>query len=199
MSVIKKISKNIKDDSYLINVWSNVWRYAIWLSVEYWYKVIAFEPNPETFHNLQINTLLSDSDKKVELFNIWLWDENWELSFATWSNCDAMAHILDDNDINSYWKNMYEGNIIQVPVKKFDDLWIEKEKVEKTRLVIMDVEWFEYHALRWMEKTLKEFKDINIIVEIWEDHKDKEKTIDYMKSLWYKVKSIDKENRLFSK
>ena len=197
--VIQKVSKNIKDDSYLINIWSNVWRYAIWLSIEYWYKVMAFEPNPKTFHNLQINTLLSDLDKKVKLFNVWLWNENWELSFATWSNCDWMAHIVDNNDINDYWKSMYEWNIIQVPVNRFDDLWIEKEKIEKTRLVIIDVEWYEYHALRGMEKTLKEFKDINIIVEIRENHKDKENTIDFMKSLWYSVKSIDNENWLFSK
>jgi hypothetical protein len=31
-------------------------------------------------------------------------------------------------------------NIIKIPVKRFDDLDIDAEKIDKTRLIIMDVE-----------------------------------------------------------
>ena len=43
-----------------------------------------------------------------------------------------------------------------------------KKKIKSTRLVIMDVEWYELNVLKWMEKSLKEFHDINIIMEIVE-------------------------------
>ena len=50
-----------------------------------------------------------------------------------------------------------------------------------------------------MEKTLKSFHDISIIVEIWENHNDKEKTLSYMKDLWYRYEKIDDSDYLFSK
>ena len=82
---------------------------------------------------------------------------------------------------------------------KFDDLWIEKEIIKKTRLIIMDVEWFEFNVIKWMEKSLKEFHNINIIMEIRENKKNKENTIEYMKQLWYSCKKIGNWNYLFSK
>ena len=198
-STIKKFSYLFGNGSYFINIWSNIWRYAIWITVHYWLNTIAFEPNPETFHNLRINTCLSNLEEKIELFNIWLWDTDWEASFNTWVNCDWMAHIIDNNvslyddDVLHKWK------IIKIPVFKFDDLKIEKEKINNTRLIIIDVEGYEYHVLKWMEQSLKEFKNVCIIVEIRGEHKRQMKTIDYLKSLWYKAVAIDEENWLFTK
>lgn len=195
--IIENVSKlNWNSENIMINVWCNIWRWSIDCAKNYNYNVIAFEPAPEIYDTFITNVALSKLHNKVESYNIALWAENSKMKFyySKFIN-NGSSHII-------IWKSKNDFDwwvIIEVPVKRFDDLWIEKEKIEKTRLVIMDVEWYEYHVLRGMEKTLKQFKDINIIVEIRENHKDKEKTIDYMKSLWYKVKSIDSDNRLFTK
>lgn len=183
--------KNKKNNKYLINIWANIWRWSIWLAKKYWFKVIAFEPWPSTFKNLKINTLLSDLEDDIELFNVWLWNSNDSMKFSMWNDCDPMWHIVDDK-----WNNL---QTIYVPIKKFDDLWITKEKLDKTRLIIIDVEWYELNVLKWMERSLSEFHDIYIIMEIWEWHKNKNDTIKYMEDLWYKKEEIDKDNWGFYK
>lgn len=190
---IDEISKKIKwNDKYLINIGANIWRWSIWLAKKYWYKVMAFEPWPSTFKNLKINTLLSDLEDKIELFNVWLWNSNDTMKFSMWKDCDAMWHIVDDEQSNNQ-------QTINVPVKKFDDLWIDKEKIDKTRLIIMDVEWYELNVLKWMKQSLSEFHDIYIVMEIWEWHENKNDTIKFMEDLWYKKEQLDKDNWVFHK
>ena len=191
---IDKISKQINwKDFYLINIWGNIWRWAIWLAKKYGYKVIAFEPGPSTFHNLKTNTVLSNLDDDIELYNVWLGSNNDILKFSMWTDCDAMWHIVDEKDMNEWM------NIIDVPVRRFDDLEIDSEKLNKTRLIIMDVEWYEFNVLKGMEKSLKDFRNIHIIMEIWEWHKNKQDTIKFMENLWYKKRKIDNDNRVFCK
>ena len=191
--IIKKVSNWYKkNDYYMINVWCNVWRRGIACAKQFWYNVLAFEPAPETYRRLKINTLLSNLENKIETFNIWLWDENNIMKFDYVPQFNWISKVITE------WDKI-EWEVIEVPIKRFDDLHIDKEKITKTRLMIMDVEWFEYHALKWMQNTLKEFHDISIIIEIWDQDKDKNKTIDFMKSLWYSIKRIDKTNWLFSK
>lgn len=193
--ILRIIERDVKNnrERYLINIWANIWRYSVWLAYTYWFNVLAFEPNPQTFKNLKINTVLSDVDEKTDLYNIWLWDVNWNLEFTIWEIlCDWKARIVTG-------KSLWVKNIIKVPVKKFDDLWIDSDKIDKTRLIIMDVEWFELNVLKWMEKALKNFHDINIIMEIWDDQENKEKVLNLMKWLGYDSKQLDKDDRLFTK
>ena len=187
--LIKSISKRFNDEKYLINIWCNIWRYAIDLAKNYDYNVIAFEPTPSTYRNLKINIYLSDLANKIQTYNIWLGNENCDMFFEVWQSCDTCAHIVSRETVNT----------LKIPVKRFDDLWIDKEEIDKTRLIIIDVEWFEFDVIKWMEKSLKKFHDINVIMEIWEKHKDKDKTIDFMKKLWYSVSEIDESNYLFQK
>ena len=178
-------------DKYLLNIWCNIWRWAIYLSKKYNYKVIAFEPAPETYYRFRTNIAFSWLLDMFETYNIWLWNENWLMKFEYNIKSNWSAHIIKDGNTNK--------DVLMIPVKKFDDLKIEKEKIENTRLIIMDVEWFEYDALRWMEKNLKNFHDVSIIVEIWEHQKNKENTLDFMKNLWYSIEKIWNEDYLFKK
>lgn len=189
-NAIKKVNKTKGD--YLINIGCNVWRWAIACAKMYGYNVIAFEPAPETFRRLKINVLLSKLEDKIQIMNVWLWNNNWTMKFDYIPQRNWWSKIIQDDTI-------LEWNTIEVPVKRFDDLNIDDEKIEKTRLIIMDVEWFEYQALKWMEKSLKKFHDISIMVEIWKDHKDKENTINFMKWLWYTAKEIDEGDWVFKK
>ena len=145
------------------------------MKVGYW-----FEPAPETFEKLKINIALSWLTEKFELYNVALWNEEWKLDFEfipfhTWG-----SHILKGVGVLEW------GDIIQVPVKRFDDLLIDNEKIDKTRLIIMDVEWFEANVLMGMENSLN-------------NKESKEKVMNLMKNLKYSVKQIDKDNWLFTK
>jgi hypothetical protein len=50
-----------------------------------------------------------------------------------------------------------------------------------------------------MENTLKKFHDVSFIIEIWDNQKNKDAVLDFMKQLDYTVKQIDKDNWLFAK
>lgn len=192
--VIKKVTDKKDNSKYLINIWCNIWRWAIDLAKNYNYKVIAFEPAPHTYYSLTVNIALSDLLKCFEIYNIALWNENTTLNFEYRKFHNGSSHIMDNNDVK------FDGwEIIKVPVKRFDDLWIEKEKIENTRLIIMDVEWFELNVLKWMKNTLKSFSNISIIIEIWDNKENKNETIKFMNDLWYMEKQIDDSNRLFTK
>lgn len=192
--LIKKLSDK-KWEKYLINIWCNVWRWAIDLAKNFNYNVIAFEPAPIIYNSLLTNVTLSWLLEKFELYNIALWNENTNLNFEYRKFHNGSSHIIDNNGD----AKVVGWEIIKVPVKKFDDLWILKEKIEKTRLIIMDVEWFELNVLKWMESSLKKFSNVNFIMEIWNDKTNKSETIKLMNNLWYHENQIDDSNWLFSK
>ena len=193
-NIIKKLSQN-HDGGYIINIWCNIWRWTIDLAKNYNYKVLAFEPAPKTYYSLNVNVALSNLLNNVQTFNVALWDKNGFAKFEYEEYHNWSSHIIDNNknNLNLWWK------IIDVPLKKFDDLGIEDGIIKNTRLLIMDVEWFEFNVLRWMKDTLKIFKNISLIIEIWEDSKTKEETIKFLEDLWYKTDKIDESNYLFSK
>lgn len=198
---IKKViemcwKKNRGKNSIMLNIWCNIWRRTIDCAKNFNYNVIAFEPAPEIYDTFVMNVALSKLVNKVISYNIALWSDNSTMKF--WYNKyinNGSSHIIT-------WKSKYDYDwwvVIEVPVRRFDDLWIDDEKIERTRLIIMDVEWFELNVLKWMKNTLKKFHDINIIMEIWNDQKNKDAVITLMEWLWYIAKQIDKDNRLFTK
>ena len=137
---------------------------------------------------------MSNVDKDIQLYNFWLWDKESMADFEYMPSHDWSSRVVQKIDINSEF-----ASIIQIPIKKFDDLDIDKDILSKTRLIIMDVEWFEPFVLKGMEESLKHFSNIDIIIEIFDSHEKKQETIEFMKNLWYQAKQIEKDNYLFSK
>ena len=192
-TIIKSISsKNNINDKYMINIWCNIWRWAIDCAINYNYKVLAFEPAPETFDKLRINIALSWLIDSFIVYNLALWNESKMMNFE-YKKFFNWGSAIVEKEALEWWE------IIEVPVKRFDELEINNEIIEKTRLVIIDVEWFEYYVLKWMGKTLKKFNNINIIVEIRENQKNKKAIIEYMENLWFASKQVDESDYLFSK
>lgn len=197
--IIASIKKSKNSNAYCITVGANIWRFAIDAALNHWFKVIAFEPSPDTYHNFKINMVLSNVEEKIESYNIWLWNTNSELSFVTGEKCDTMAHFIENNDLGPKKMSGAIGKTISVPVRKFDDLEISDEKLKNTRVVIIDTEGFEFNVLMWMKESLKKFKNVKIIVEIREHKKEKQAILSFMEELWYHVKQLDNEDYLFEK
>lgn len=188
---IKKVIKKSISNKYnenkkiFLNIGSHTGRYAIELSKNYGYDSYCFEPTPETFDTLKINTILSNVQENVKIYNFALWNVEWFLDFL------KISH-------NEWWNSIVQKSskdTIKVPVKVYDllNLWITPD------LVLIDVEWFEYEVLDGMRESLKKRIDLDIIIEIFQDSWKKEKTISLMQELWYKYKKIDEEDYHFYK
>ena len=134
--ILNNSKKNANErEKYFINIWTHIWRWAIDIVKNHNYKAICFEPSPETFKYLKINTILSNVDKDIQLYNFWLWDKESMADFEYMPSHDWSSRVVQKIDINSEF-----ASIIQIPIKKFDDLDIDKDILSKTRLIIMDVE-----------------------------------------------------------
>jgi len=181
--------KHKHEERIFIDIWAHIWRYAVELTKNYWYTTYAFEPSPETYKILKSNTILSWIEEKVHVFNYALWDKNTEMFFDYKEDNDASSKIVQNSDDN-------KG--IKVPVKIFDLLWLNFD-AKKVKLIIMDVEWFEYQVLQGMKDFFQEAWSLDFIIEIMDDQENRHETIDFMHNLWYQSKKIDRDNYHFWK
>jgi FkbM family methyltransferase len=204
------IDKNIKEFSkdkskVFIDVGAHIGRYAIELGKNYGYEVLAFEPSPETFRSLKINTLLSDVEQKVHLFNLGLGSRNSEMAFEHLSSGEGSDHVVDvkKNDkknVKSGVKNdVKDSKIINVQITRFDDLDIPVN-TKNIRLIMIDVEGFEYDVLYGMKDTLKKCSRVDLLVEIFDGNPKKAQTFKLMKELGFdEAVRVDSENWYFKK
>ncbi len=192
--IIDNVSKFYNNqENIFLNIWSHIWRRSIDLAKNHNYKCFAFEPSPLTYRNLKINILLSNVEDKVITFNYWLWDKEDYLDFEY-----IPLHDWSSRVFQKWFKQYRHSKMIKVPIKKMDDLnlWIKNNNI---RLIMIDVEWFEYNVLKGMSDMLDALYDVDIIVEILPENKDKDNVIEYMKNKWYNVKQIDDIDYLFRK
>lgn len=186
--------KHMNWDRIFINIWSHIGRYGIELAKNYGYKSYCFEPFPDTFKYLKINIILSGVEDKVNIYNYALWDRDSLMSFEHVIYNEGSSRLVENDKI------IENVNYIKLPVKTFDNIWLDIDP-KKTKLIIMDVEWFEFEVLKWMEKFLTKINKIDIIIEIWEDNKTKDNVFDFMKKLGFHIQKepIDLVNYLFYK
>jgi len=192
----KVLSKNFEEfkedkDKVFIDVGAHVGRYAIDLAKNNNYYVLAFEPSQATYALLQKNIRLSNLTKKIKTYNYALGKENKKTYFREDGFQEGANRILDDKD------KRYD-DATQVQIKRFDDN-IKDIEPKNIRLIIIDVEGFEYDVLLGMKNCLKGTSDIDVIIEIFEDNKLKSTTIKFMNSLGFKHRRIDTENYHFYK
>lgn len=122
-----------------------------------------------------------------------MWDKEDYLDFEY-----IPLHDWSSRVFQKWFKQYRHSKMIKVPIKKMDDLnlWIKNNNI---RLIMIDVEWFEYNVLKGMSDMLDALYDVDIIVEILPENKDKDNVIEYMKNKWYNVKQIDDIDYLFRK
>lgn len=173
--------KPYENDVYCMNIWANQWRWAIELAKLFQYNVVAFEAVPSIFNELMANVYLSWLSSQITAYNYALWNYEWTVPF----------HFLEEHEWRSHvdMKANNEPSLLHLPIKKFDDLRLPIS-YEKIKLFLIDVEWFEYEVLQWMQETLKKLEDVELIVEIFYNHPNREKVLDLMKNLWFKHKRM---------
>ena len=144
----KLISNELKEKMVCLDLGANIGYYALLESnlVGNSGKIIAIEPSPNNFDKLSQNLNLN-CVKNVIPFNFACGDKNGKIPFLV-SKKSNLCTVVDQN----YLKKPSD-NIIDVPIKKIDD-FLDENKIEKVDFIRMDVEGYEGHIIKGMQKTL---------------------------------------------
>lgn len=179
----------MNDWDIFVDIWAHVWIYAIkLLNYNKWknIKVYCFEPNPETYTYLCKNIELNNFQETIFPINKWVYSSNWTIWFTNYKSKDAaVSKIIVDENIKDK---------IVVDIVKFDD-YINKNNIESSKiwLIKIDVEWFEYDVINWMDNYLSNSNNVKIICEILDVDKIN-KVKNYIDSKWLLIKHIDDFN-----
>jgi hypothetical protein len=123
--------------------------------------------------------------KNIELHKVWVWDKNFETK-------------IHYNDLNPWWSSILKTDWNKnfkteiVKIVALDNYLPENIKVD---FIKIDIEWFEYEAILWMENILKN-NDLKIIFEFspWVFWKEKwVKLLEKLANLGFKMKHINYE------
>jgi len=141
-----------KQDTF-VDIGANIGSYTVIASAVIGAKCISIEPIPSTFSILLDNIHLNKAADKVTALNIGVGKETDFLRFT--ENGDTMNRVVfDTNDQN--------GNTVNVPVKKLDDILAGSDSV----FLKIDVEGFETNVIKGADKLLSGTAVMGIIIEL---------------------------------
>jgi len=173
------LSKELKADMVCIDVGSNIGYYAILEStlVGKNGKVICIEPSPPSFKMLQKNVKLQNSSN-IETYNFACGDYDGTVKFFV-SNRSNWSRVIPENKSKSIVDE--DLTIIDVSIKKLDTFLTEIPET-KIDIIRMDIEGYEYTALRGMTKTIEKYKPL-LIFELHQVFLGFEKTKEMLSDL----------------
>lgn len=149
-------------------------------------KVLAFEPNPETFKALQRNVRLNALDN-VLLLNFALGDENTTMNLHIDTVNDGATSLVRDT-----------GPVVEVPVRRLDDVLAEQGIDPKdVFLMKVDVEGAEPLVFKGAQRLLREGSPVIVFEALTGEKLQECKEI--LESFGYVVEPIDETNYLARK
>ncbi len=118
-------------------------------------RVYAFEPAPEPLHALRDHVTLNNLSDRIEVIGEAVSDASGEATFY--------AHTANgENSLNpEYARRVTAAEAVRVPVTTIDDFCLQREI--KPTMLKMDIEGFEFHALRGARETLSQHRPTVII------------------------------------
>ena len=162
-------------------------------------QVIAFEPNPEIYAQLDKNISLNNV-QNIQTLNIGIGDEEGMLPLATRRYETNTASI--DREISN--KILKERKSITIPVKVMTlDGCIEKYGLPQPDFIKIDIEGMEYNALVGMSDTIKKKKP-QLYIEIHGaldsiKKENIEKIYNYLNKKQYSIYHVETQSRITKK
>lgn len=150
-TITNLITKNLENIDICIDIWWNIWYYTLLISSlsDKKIPIYTFEPVNHTFNILKRNIELNHFNN-VQLFNIALWNKNENIEIILkkelWHNS-----LVSDKNTNTSFKQI-------INIKRWDEvIWDEViwDITSKNILIKIDVEWYEFEALKWLENILQ--------------------------------------------
>jgi len=148
----KLLSKELKKGMTCLDVGGNIGYYTMLESkiVGNEGKVIVVEPSPLNYEHLKHNLEMQNASN-VTSYNFAAGDKDGEVNFLIYKESNGSFTIPDGEETS------LPGDIIKVPAKRLDT-FLNEISIEKVDFVRMDVEGYEYHIIRGMEKTIEKSK-----------------------------------------
>lgn len=187
--MLANYNKNKGEERVFINIGTHIWRRLVEFVSVYGYRGVAFEPSTETFKYLKLNTMLSNIEDKVDLYNFGLSNTEGTKKFIYLKEHDGHSHIAEDGEA---------GDNTTIETRVFDDLSLNID-MTKVRLIMIDVEWHEYNVLLGMQKTLKSLHKIDILMEVFDDAPNRTEVFALMQELGYTHRRLTHADYIFSK
>ena len=168
LSFIKE--KNIKTMSKIaIDVGANIGNHTLYFR-DYFKKILAFEPNINSFNLLKINC---GKFKNIECFNYGLGEKNKKI-------------ILFENPNNIGGSSIYFGKNDDLPKVKSKILKLDNLNIKNIGLIKIDVEGYEYQVILGGYKSILANRPV-IVFEHLNKTKYKEEIKKIFKKLNYKI------------
>jgi FkbM family methyltransferase len=131
----------LRAEDLFVDIGANRGSYTVLAGAAVGANVIAVEPVPDTFENLQANVNLNGMADRVDCFNIGLGDKEGELVFTADAS-DCVNHVLTESET--------VGETVKVSVRLLDGLVGDRSPF----LIKMDVEGYEWFVLQGGLNTL---------------------------------------------
>jgi FkbM family methyltransferase len=169
--------------STFVDVGANIGFYS--LLAGHWnpgLRVLAFEPVPEIFAQLEANIRANGLEGRVTAYELALSDATGSATFylppsdAT-ADCEMTGTLVDDG-----WQHRKQSPQIEVRTSRFDDL--EREHPVKVDLIKIDVEDFEAAALLGMQATIQRDRPFIVCEILPREHGNRE-TLKVIQSFGY--------------
>ncbi|HMH23195.1 MAG TPA: FkbM family methyltransferase [Puia sp.] len=144
----------LREDDLFADIGANIGVYTILAAKNAGSKVVSIEPIPGTFEKLRRNAELNQLAGRVELLCYGVGDKHASLRFT--KGYDTVNHVVGENET-------FDSNaVIEVPVRPLDELLAGRQPA----FIKMDVEGFEWPALKGAERTLASPDLKGIIIEL---------------------------------
>lgn len=160
----EKAQKNFQSPQTIIDIGANVGAFSLKLAnalknqKETAFEIIAFEPNPPIFENLQNNIALNSSIAHfIKVKKLALAHQNSTMAF----------HFSPTNSGGGQLSMQSHNQSISVPVSTLDDYLAQNPPAFPISFIKIDVEGFEPFVIEGAQKTISQYKP-NLYIEITE-------------------------------
>ena len=153
--VLKAFRDELKTVDLFIDIGAHIGTYSI-VAANNGVKTIAFEPIPTNYHSLENNIKLNKLNHLIKVFEFGLGTTDSVRKF----NFNPLKPGA--SGVNPVKKN---AKIIEVEIKKFDNLEIDEITNAKSFLLKVDVEGMELDVLNGMKKFIESAEHLSIIIE----------------------------------
>ncbi len=185
LSVLEKFKTLLPICNLFIDVGANIGTYSM-IAAGLKVNCIAFEPILSNFKSLEKNIELNNYKDFIQAFMFGLSDKNEVAKF----NFDPLKP-----GASSIHPHKRMGEVIQVQLEKFDNLKLAAVDAIENILIKIDIEGMELNAIRGMKNTLRENKNIYLIIET--KHSGEQNIKKLLKEFGnFKFENIDEFNML---
>lgn len=180
----------LEDDGIVLDIGANIGAMTTYLSKKLpESKIFSFEPIP--YNILALKRIVKYFKlRNVEVLDFALGDENGQIEMVI-PICknvklQGLSHVVHEEI-----KENNEGEKFLVALKRLDDLEIFINENLPIKGIKIDVENFEYFALKGGKELIEKHKPI-IYSELW-DNKNRQNCFELLSSLNYSIKVLEKD------